>query len=165
MGFVESRTQSMAPDGRRGGLVVGLRRTSTGEVYALDSGPRRWVIGSEVSCDVQIDDPFVSGTHCVLERRSNGTLVVRDRNSKNGTYVDGNPIEGAELRVGSYLSIGRTTLVAVAGAGSATRPRALELLRGRDPVLRRAIPDPPWGWGGGPIGDDAVPARAVAVTG
>ena len=33
------------------------------------------------------------------------------------------------------------------------------------PVLRREIPDPPWGWGGGPIGDDAVPARAVAVTG
>ncbi len=33
------------------------------------------------------------------------------------------------------------------------------------PVLRREIPDPPWGWGGGPIGDDAVPARAVAATG
>jgi hypothetical protein len=33
------------------------------------------------------------------------------------------------------------------------------------PVLRREIPGPPWGWGGGPIGDDAVPARAVAATG
>jgi hypothetical protein len=33
------------------------------------------------------------------------------------------------------------------------------------PVLRREIPDPPWGWGRGPIGDDAVPARAVAATG
>jgi hypothetical protein len=33
------------------------------------------------------------------------------------------------------------------------------------PVLRREIPDPPWGWGGGPISDDAVPARAVAATG
>ncbi len=33
------------------------------------------------------------------------------------------------------------------------------------PVLRREIPDPPWGWGGGPLGDDALPARAVAVTG
>jgi len=27
------------------------------------------------------------------------------------------------------------------------------------PVLRREIADPPWGWGGGPLGDDAVPAR------
>jgi hypothetical protein len=33
------------------------------------------------------------------------------------------------------------------------------------PALRREIPDPPWGWGGGPIGDDAAPARAVAATG
>jgi hypothetical protein len=33
------------------------------------------------------------------------------------------------------------------------------------PVLRREIPDPPWGWGSGPIGYDAVPARAVAATG
>jgi len=33
------------------------------------------------------------------------------------------------------------------------------------PVLRREIPDPPWGWGGGPLGDDAVPARAVAAAG
>jgi hypothetical protein len=33
------------------------------------------------------------------------------------------------------------------------------------PVLRREIPDPPWGWGGGPIGDDAVAARAVAAAG
>ena len=139
MGFVESRTQSMAPDGRRGGLVVGLRRTATGEVYPLDTGPRRWVIGSEPSCDVPIDDPYVSGTHCVIERRPNGSLMVRDRNSRNGTFVDGNPIEGAELRVGSYLSIGRTTLVAVAGGGSAARPRALELLRGRDPGLRRTV--------------------------
>jgi hypothetical protein len=32
------------------------------------------------------------------------------------------------------------------------------------PALRREIPDPPWGWGGGPLGDDAVPAPAAAGT-
>jgi hypothetical protein len=31
-------------------------------------------------------------------------------------------------------------------------------------VLRREIPDPPWGWGGGPTGDDAVPAPAAPGT-
>jgi hypothetical protein len=30
------------------------------------------------------------------------------------------------------------------------------------PVLRREIPDPPWGWGGGPLGNDAVPASATS---
>ena len=33
------------------------------------------------------------------------------------------------------------------------------------PVLRREIPDPPWGWGGGPVDDDAVPAPAIAAAG
>jgi hypothetical protein len=31
-------------------------------------------------------------------------------------------------------------------------------------VLRREIPDPPWGWSGGPPGDDAVPAQTAAVS-
>jgi hypothetical protein len=30
-------------------------------------------------------------------------------------------------------------------------------------TLRREIPDPPWGWGGGPVGDDAVAAPAIAA--
>ena len=134
MTFIATKTQSMAPDGRRGGLVVGLRRTTTGEVFMLDSGPRRWVVGSEESCDVPIaDDPFVSGVHCVLERKANGVLVVRDRESRNGTFVDGNPIEGAELRVGSVSVAraddaggggGRGQRDAAAGARAAARARS-----------------------------------------
>ena len=139
MSFVASNTQSMAPDGRRGGLVVGLRKTSTREVFALDGGQRRWVVGSEPSCDLPLDDPYVSGTHCVIERRTGGSLIVRDRGSRNGTFVDGNPVEGAELRVGSYLTLGRTTLVAVAATGGNERPLAIELLRGRDPTMLLTI--------------------------
>ena len=138
MSFVENCTQSMAPDGKRGALVVGLRRTSTGDVFTLDGGRRRWVLGSNPSCDIVIDDPFVSGRHCMLERRPGGAIVVRDSESRNGTHIDGNPVEGAELRVGSYLSIGRTTLVAIA-TSTGERPRAIELLRGRDPGLRTTI--------------------------
>jgi len=48
------------------------------------------------------------------------TLVVRDRRSRNGTRVDGNFVEGAELRIGiadghdeggkttAYLRLGRS---------------------------------------------------------
>jgi DNA-binding NtrC family response regulator len=140
MSFLNSTTQSMSPEGRRTSVVAGLRRTTTGEVFALDPNRRRWVIGSEASCDVHVDDAYVSGIHCVLERRAGGALIARDRESRNGTFVDGNPIEGAELRVGSYLTVGRTTLVAVAIAGGGgERPRALELLRGHDPALRITI--------------------------
>jgi len=63
---------------------------------------------------------------------------VRDSESKNGTFLDGNPIEAGELRVGCYLAIGRTTFVAVAAVGGERR-RAVELIRGNDPALRTTI--------------------------
>ena len=138
MSFRESKTESMAPDTRRSGVVVGLRKTATSEVYELTGTKRRWVLGSAPSCDLHVADAFVSSLHCMVERKAGGSLIVRDRESRNGTFVDGNAIEAAELRVGSYLSVGRTTLVAI-GASGAERPRALELMRGHDPVMRTTI--------------------------
>ncbi len=138
MTFHESHTKSLEPDPRRRGQVVTLRATSTGTQYALEPGARRWVIGSGDSCDLVIPDPYVSTVHCVIERRLGGVLVVRDRNSRNGTHVDGSPVEGAELRVGSYLSIGATTLVAMA-APTVERTRAVEILRGTNPAFRATV--------------------------
>jgi DNA-binding NtrC family response regulator len=136
MGFDGRDTQAMTPDGRRGGIVVGLRRTTTSEMMKLEG--RRWVLGKNPACDFVIgDDPFVSTNHCVLERHVD-TLVVRDSGSRNGTYLDGNRIESAELRVGSYLAVGHTTLIAVSAVDSANRA-AVELIRGTHPVLTTAI--------------------------
>jgi DNA-binding NtrC family response regulator len=116
-------------------LVVGLRSVG-GLDFALAHG-RRWVIGSGASCDLVIDDPYVSTVHCIVERQTSGALVVRDRGSRNGTRVNGSVVEGAELRAGSALGIGRTSLVAVAARDG--RPRAIDLLRGSDPVFRAAV--------------------------
>ena len=57
-------------------------------------------------------------------------------------------------------------LHADAGGLSGKQHRAsLELFQSDiAPVLRREIPDPPWGWGGGPLGDDAIPASAARGT-
>ena len=137
MTFHESQTQALAPDIRRAGLVAALRATGDGLEHALDVTQQRWVVGSKTDCDVVIEDPFVSQHHCILERRTSGGLVVRDRNSRNGTHVDGNRVEGAELRIGSYLTVGRTTLVAVAAPGGRT-PDTPDGSGGDAPRLRRS---------------------------
>src|SRR5262249_36275689 len=99
---------------------------------------RRWVLGSSASCDFILkDDPFISGTHCVLERRHDGAVIVRDR-SRNGTILDGNRIEAAQLRVGSHLAIRRTTPVAVAALGEA-QLSAFDAMRGQDGPFRDTI--------------------------
>jgi DNA-binding NtrC family response regulator len=134
----QNETRPHAPETRRAGMVVALRATHDGAEFPLDADARRWVLGSSESCDVVIADPYVSSMHCIVERRPGGALLVRDRPSRNGTMIDGNIVEAAELRVGSYLSIGRTVLLAVAAPGG-EQPSALVALRGRDPALRATI--------------------------
>ena len=96
-------------------------------------------MGSDSQSDLHIVDPFVSKLHCMIERKPDGGLMVRDSESRNGTYIDGNPVEGAELRVGSFMSLGRTTLIALAKNNNNERPRAIEMLRGHHPSLRTSI--------------------------
>jgi len=141
MSFAESRAhetqEALTIEGRRRGLVTALRARD-GREYPLAVQPQRWMLGSSARCDLVVEDPCVSALHCVLERRPSGTLLVRDKKSRNGTLIDGSVVEAAELQVGSRLAIGRTTLVALAapdpqGAG------ALNALRGRDPVFRATV--------------------------
>lgn len=136
MSFDQNRTQALT-DHRRRGVVVSLR-SMNGTEYPLDLSLRKWVVGSSESCDIVVEDPFVSSAHCTLERKASGALLVRDRQSRNGTYVDSNSIEAGELRAGAHLVIGKTTLVAEAAAGKEPAS-ALEMMRGRDPVLLTAI--------------------------
>src|SRR5688500_1439473 len=82
--------------------IVALRHTHTGEELEVDGSVRRWVLGKRRSCDLYVRDPFVSNIHCTIERRTpNGPLTLRDRTSRNGTFVNGVPIEAAVLRPGS----------------------------------------------------------------
>jgi transcriptional regulator with PAS, ATPase and Fis domain len=119
--------------------IIALRNTSTGEELALGPGAQRWQLGSKRINDLVVRDPWVSGVHCVLERRTPaGPLVVRDRGSRNGTFVAGVPVEAAVLRPGSMIGVGHTTLIAVAATGRVRRT-ALETLRGNDPRMRSAI--------------------------
>jgi DNA-binding NtrC family response regulator len=137
MTFYESQTQeAKIPVGRRAAIVAGLR-SKTGLEIALDNQPRRWVVGSSPTCDLVLDDPYVSAMHCVLERRPGGSVVVRDRRSRNGTLIDGNLVEAGALHVGARLGVGRTTLVAVGAPGPAAS--ALSSLRGKDPVFRATV--------------------------
>ena len=118
--------------------VVALRLRQTGNVLELPRLERRVLIGSGDHCDVVLRDPYVSTTHCLLERRDPGSLLVRDRASKNGTFINSNRIEVAEINPGALLTIGKTVAVAL---GERTRGTltAFEQLLGDDPAFRRAI--------------------------
>ena len=54
---------------RHGGPVVALRVKGTGQEVEIGADAWRMSIGSRPSCELCIDDPYVSGLHCMLERR------------------------------------------------------------------------------------------------
>lgn len=67
------------------------------------------VVGRAASCDLVINDTSVSRRHAQLAV-SNGTCVLTDLGSRNGTYVNGEQIETVELRDGDRLILGEVQL-------------------------------------------------------
>jgi adenylate cyclase len=67
------------------------------------------VIGRAGSCDLVINDTSVSRRHAQLAV-NNGSCVVTDLGSRNGTFLNGDQIETAELHDGDRLVLGEIQL-------------------------------------------------------
>jgi hypothetical protein len=65
---------------------------------------------------VSLDDAAVSKRHALIIRQADGTYVVRDLNSKNGTFLNGKAITAgadAVLKESDVITIGQWTRVTV----------------------------------------------------
>jgi pSer/pThr/pTyr-binding forkhead associated (FHA) protein len=67
-------------------------------------------IGRAPVADFIIDATLVSRLHCRLSAGA-AELQVEDLDSTNGTYVNGERVERAALKIGDTLSIGEVELV------------------------------------------------------
>lgn len=67
-------------------------------------------VGRSESCDISFDDITVSRHHSEIIR-NDGTYMVRDLGSLNGTYVNQRRVEVVELQQGDELQIGKFRLV------------------------------------------------------
>lgn len=81
-------------------------------LLALDwlGGQRELVVGRHHSCDVRLSDPTVSRRHARLVFRD-GSWVIQDLESTNGTAVNGVRIGRCVLRPGDRLSLGDQSLL------------------------------------------------------
>jgi two-component system, cell cycle response regulator len=66
-------------------------------------------VGRAPEADLTLDDERVSRIHCVVLRRGN-EVWVEDRDSRNGTYVDGQRVNRCTLSPMANLQVGRTVL-------------------------------------------------------
>ena len=89
-------------------LIVVSGSESIGKMYRLE---HRIVLGRSPQCDVHIDQEGVSRRHAMLERTVEGAVQIVDLESRNGTFVNGEPVSRETLRDGDKIQIGGTTIL------------------------------------------------------
>ena len=91
---------------KAGWLVVGA---GTAGERRIEIGETPITIGSDVAAQLCVVDPHVSRRHAEVAR-AGASVVVRDLQSRNGTYVDGIAVKEAILDVPATIRIGGTTI-------------------------------------------------------
>jgi two-component system cell cycle response regulator len=128
---------SAALQGTRAVLTV-VSGPSTGRMFSVAVGGEETVIGRGKEAQVRIDDAGASRAHARVIQVAAGGYVVEDLSSTNGTFVDGERIERAELESGDRISIGPNVVVSFAIVAAQAEHVARQLYESsvRDPLTR-----------------------------
>ncbi len=102
------RAQNRGFSGRPRLLVSGPDQGGEQRTYELVTPVT--LLGRGTDCDLRLVDPGVSRHHAEL-RVENDQVVLVDRGSTNGTFVNGQPVRRVVLTDGTHVTLGRTTLV------------------------------------------------------
>ena len=100
-------------EGGRGVLVV-KRGPNAGSKFFLDSETTE--IGRNPDSDIFLDDITVSRRHSEITRKEGKGFKLNDVGSLNGTYVNKERVEEAELRSGDEMQIGKFKLIFLTGS-------------------------------------------------
>jgi DNA-binding NtrC family response regulator len=117
---------------------VALRVLGTDREIPLPLELERFAIGSDASNHLVLDDDTVSSMHCVLERRDRHRLVLKDRKSTNGTFVDGVRVAESMIEPGARIVLGRSSL-ALVGRTARGEAAVLAQLLGEAPAFKAAL--------------------------
>ena len=80
------------PATRQGPALVFTGGPVAGSAHPL--GGDAVVLGRSPDCDISVADPTVSERHARLDAQPDGSVVVSDLDSHNGTWIDGRPVVG-----------------------------------------------------------------------
>lgn len=100
--------QAPMPGPRLRGITVALTHEPSGQRYQASGGRIR--LGRGTECElrpVASDDTSVSRVHAEIVLRPDGAVVIRDHQSRNGTFVNGERVTGDRtVAPGDRLKLG-----------------------------------------------------------
>jgi len=83
-----------------------LNGAKAGCSFLLRDGQEN-LLGRGLDCQVVLNDPLSSRVHAIIERRQ-GEWFIRDAGSRNGTFVNGQKADEAQLIDGCHIKTGTT---------------------------------------------------------
>ena len=108
-----------------------LRGASAGKEIAV-KGPK-FFIGRSEECNLRANSDAISRRHCAISVTEESVLI-RDLGSRNGTYVNGNRIEGDhQIEMGDQLRVGPLEFLVTYVASATTSPKSAPV-RAKKPV-------------------------------
>jgi len=97
------------PGEKRHAAVLVIAGPRVGQMRKIDE--EGLVVGREPTCELHVPDPGVSRRHARV-REDDEAVRVEDLESSNGTYVNGNEIEGPrKLEHGDKVTMGTSTVL------------------------------------------------------
>jgi hypothetical protein len=95
------------PNGRPIPVLLITSGPRNGERFMLRNG---FLIGKQPGCDLLIEDGYTSSQHAQIGMDANGVCKLYDRQSTNGTYVNGVRVTESALTHGLTIRIGSTEM-------------------------------------------------------
>ena len=114
----------------------------------FELGDKPITIGRSPDADITLYDERASRLHCGV-RLWDGDFYIKDLKSRNGTIVNGRPIDVTKLEPGDSIRVGSTVFVfeqdAASGAETALRELSdeMDLGKGYSTILKEIVKDVP----------------------
>ena len=86
------------------------------QIFRILPGHAR-TLGRATGADFILDAGLVSRVHCRVTALPSGDLEVRDLESTNGTFVNGERVDHARIAPGDRITVGRVELIALREVG------------------------------------------------
>lgn len=68
-------------------------------------------LGRSNKCHIPLEDSMVSGKHLVIKVNQDSRVVIKDLDTTNGTYLNGNKIQESFLYLEDFIQIGKVRMV------------------------------------------------------
>lgn len=88
-------------------MAIYLRITEENKNQHIRIGARPIFIGRSSKCHITLKDNMVSGKHLAIKINGDGHVVIKDLDTTNGTYLNGNKIDESLLYLDDFIHVGR----------------------------------------------------------